>query len=335
MSTLHHPTLDAPLGPAAGRYFGQGYKNVTHNLANLRLDRSNQAGAHHEGTAQLTYPAAWSTKGSRELVPHVSSIDTVAIAASLLETAVAHTRDLSNDEAAEVWVSHAKVSAGARPEEDLHHVAIAADIVDVAHQTSGEVATTATFRVGQLRGSITLHHPPGIGDLTLVGADRVADLAVSYPGRELFYLGGYKTHSLHGCDLVVDTDAHRVTATCAVGISTPESALAGAESAWPLSVSIIDAILGAAQLSQVLLYDVDGVDRTSSNTLWMRKLELTATKPPRSCADPFPATVEVRRMSTIERAGQVWRSADLTVSDFAGVTGSCLLAHQLPDRGTR
>lgn len=332
MTTLHHASFDAPLGPASGRYFGQGYKKVSHNLTNLRLDRSNQPGARHQATARLQYPDAWSTKGSRELVPHVSSIDTVALAAALLETAIVHTRDLSNDEAREVWVSRAKVSAGAVPEEDLHHVAVTADIVEVKSQPGGDVATTATFRVGQLRGSMTLHHPSGIGDLTLLGADHVADLAASYPGRELFYLSGYKTHELHACDLSVDTTGQAITATCAVDIGAPDNALSGAETAWPRSVSIIDAILGAAQLSQILLYDLDGVDRASSNTLWMRKLELTASKPPRSSTDPFPAKVDVRRVSTIDRSGQKWRSADLIVRDFAGVTGSCLLAHQLPEQ---
>lgn len=332
---IHHPSFDIPLGPATDRYFGQGYKNVTHNLTRLRLSRSNQVGAHHEAIAELCYPAAWSRKGSRELVPHVSSIDTVALAASLLETAVVHTCDLGSAEAARMWVSHAKVSAGARPEEDLHHVAVTADIINVVRQPSGDLATTAMFRVGQLRGSMTLQHPPGIGEFYVLGADKVSDLASTYPGRQLFYLSGYKTHDLHACDIAVDTTEQTITATCAVNTSTPTAALVGAESAWPHSVSIIDAVLGAAQLSQILLYDLDGVDRASSNTLWMRKLELTATPPPRPITEPFPATVHVRRLSTINRSNQVWRSADLTVHDFAGVTGSCLLAHQLPESSNR
>ncbi|MFZ2172541.1 MAG: AvrD family protein [Rhodococcus sp. (in: high G+C Gram-positive bacteria)] len=325
-SSTVQPSLDDVLGAADHRYFGRGYKNVNHDLIDLDLGRSTAPGTEHRAVAVLDYPRRWSEKGSKELAPHVSSIDTVALAAALLEAALGYTRRLDPDEQAQVWVSHAKVSAGTRPEEDLHRVPVSAVVTGVEQLPAGTVATTATFRVGQLRGTMTLIHPAGAGEQHRGGTDRVPG-----PSAQVlpFYLGGYKSHTLTARDLTVDSDS--VTATVEIDIDTTTT-FGGAETAWPRSVSVIDAVLGAAQLSQVLLYRLDGVDRTTSNTLWMRKLELVAAGPDRDAGRPFRGQVRVRRLSTIHRSGAVWRSADLVVTDFGGVTGSCLLAHELPTR---
>ncbi|WP_420751693.1 AvrD family protein [Rhodococcus sp. O3] len=323
-----HSSLDEVLGAADGRYFGRGYKNVNHDLIDLDLGRSTGPGTEYRAIAVLDYPRDWSEKGSTELVPHVSFIDAVALAASLLETGLSHARRLEPDEQARIWVAHTKITAGTRPEEDLHRVPVSAVVTGVAPPLDGTVATTATFRVGRFRGTMTLVHPVGVGEQYGSGTDRVPGPSTATVSP--FYLGGYKSHTLTARDLTVEDDS--VTATLEIDIDTT-TAFGGAETAWPRSISVIDAVLGAAQLSRALLHGLDGVDRPTSNALWMRKLELVAAGPDRDAGCPFRGQARVRRLSTIDRGDGIWRSADLAVTHFGGVTGSCLLDRRLPTQG--
>lgn len=337
MTPVTHPragdAYENALGPRASRYFGDGFKNVGHALTDLVIARSTEPGSRHRATARLDYPVHWSTKGAHELVPHVSSVDTLVLAATLLEVVLAHTRDLGTDEIGRMWVSYARVSAGAQPEENLDAVAVSVEIADVTAVVMGEVCTTANFRVGQLRGRMSVTHPVGSGVIDLPGVDRLPDLDRLYgPGHRHFYLDGYKSHTLFARDVTVDLERLSIGGPHHVCILTP-AALVGAESRYVGSTSIIDAVVGAAQLSQILLYALDNVPRESSSTLWMRKLELRTESPHRPADTEFDAAAAVARSSTIRRGGETWRSADISVTAFNGVTGSCLLAHRLPEAG--
>ncbi|MEU2252775.1 AvrD family protein [Nocardia xishanensis] len=328
--TVSFSSYDEPLGPRSDRYFGEGYKKVSPELTDLQIRRSTQVGTKYSGTARLSYPAAWSTKKHRELVPHVSSVDTVMLAASLCDAAITHARDLGPAESSRMWVRQAAVRAGAAPHEDLDNIPVEAEITTVTADDAEELETAFKFRVGNLTGTLTMVHPVGSGTLDLPGVDHVAQLSDIYGPAPHYYLNGVKDHTLTATDLTVDESASRINSKQRVNAGV-EGGYVGAESAYWDSVSPIDAIVGAAQLSQILLYQMDGLDRSSSNTLWMRKLEFVTEGPRRPSSEPFDGTVEIRRTSTIDRGGQRWRSADLLIKEFQGVTGFCLLAHQLPD----
>ncbi|HLS75993.1 MAG TPA: AvrD family protein [Nocardia sp.] len=323
-------SYDEPLGPRATRYFGEGYRKVGPELSALVLDNFVRPGARHSARARLEYPADWSKKKHRELVPHVSSVDTVMLAATLCDAAITRARALSPEQSARTWVRHGAVRAGAAPHEDLDDIPVTAEVTGLAED--GDLAeTTFKFQVGNLAGTLTLVHEIGAGSgPEFPGTDTFDSLADIFGPAPHYYLTGVKDHSLSAHALRVDADATRVTGRQSVRPGA-ENGYVGAEAAYWDSVSPIDAIVGAAQLSQILLYQMDSLDRTNSDTLWMRKLEFFAEQPPRPSAEEFDGTVEIKRASVIDRGGQRWRSADLLIKEFQGVTGSCLLAHRLPE----
>ncbi|WP_019932779.1 AvrD family protein [Nocardia sp. BMG111209] len=338
MSATSFSSYDEPLGPRAGRYFGDGYQKVEQELSGLQLQRSNQPGARHSGTGRLRYPADWSRKRGGELVPHVSSVDTLTLAAAMCDAALTHTRDLGPDEAAHSWVRHATVRAGAAPHEDLDNIPVEIEVTSVSEDedaTGGrsdrtDSETTFKFRVGALTGTLTFAHVQGSGPVDLPGVDHADSLAAIFGPQPHHFLHGLKRHSLSATDLVIDEAATRITGRQQITLDG-DRRYSGAESAHPDSSSIVDIVVGAAQLSQILLYRLDDLDRARSNTLWMRKLEISASGPDRPTAAPFDGTAEVRRVSIVNRGGQRWRSADMLIKEFNGMVGSCLLAHQLPD----
>ncbi|MFG1797821.1 AvrD family protein [Nocardia sp. NPDC049149] len=325
-------SYDEPLGPRSGRYFGSGYKNVAQDMFELEITRSTEPGAKHSAVGRLSYPADWSTKKHRELVPHVSSIDTVMLAVSLCDAAISHTRNLSADQSAHMLVRHTSVRAGTTPHENLDRIPVDVEVVSVVaaeDAEDGELETTFRFQVGNLAGTLTMAHPTGSGATASQEVDRLGHISDIYGTVPHYFLNGLKNHTLSASDLTVNDDVTRITGKHWIAAGDND-AYAGAESAYWDTVSPIDAIIGAAQLSQILLYKLDHLDRSNSNTLWMRKLELvTVARHP--AQQSFEGTMEIRRTSLVERGGKRWRSADIVLKEFAGATGSCLLAHQLPD----
>jgi hypothetical protein len=91
---------------------------------------------------------------------------------------------------------------------------------------------------------------------------------------------------------------------------------------------MIDCFVTALQLGQVLLYELDGVSRAESSTLWMRKtvLELVTAKP---VTGPIPAHVVLEDSTLLNSRTGIWRSADI-VTEFHGIRLRCSVAHQIP-----
>ncbi|MBH0777902.1 AvrD family protein [Nocardia bovistercoris] len=323
-------SYDEPLGPRSDRYFGDGYQKVRQELSRLRIGNSSAAGTRHEGTARLTYPTEWSRKQHRELVPHVSSVDTIMLAISLCEAAVTATRALTPEQSARMWVRHASVRAGSRPHEDLERIPVTATVTAATEDEGNDSETTFAFKVGNLAGNLTIAHPAGAASVSADGVTEYEDLGAIYGPAPHYYSNGVKDHTLTATDLRVDLACGRITGRQHVHTGGG-GGYVGAESAYWDSVSPVDAVVGAAQLSQILLYQLDELDRTRSNTLWMRKLEFVADGPIRPSAGDFDGTVEIRRAPLIDRGGKRWRSADMLIKEFRGVTGSCLLAHEIPD----
>lgn len=67
--------LEEALGPAAGRFFGAGYRTVKHKLEGERKDPDV-----FEGVGHVSYPEDWSVRedGTRR-TPHLSTIDAVTL----------------------------------------------------------------------------------------------------------------------------------------------------------------------------------------------------------------------------------------------------------------
>jgi hypothetical protein len=63
--------IDDVLGDAQGRYFGVGHTRVGYVLSDHRITRSAQCTA--------TVAGSWSEKGATPMVPHVSTLDAVAL----------------------------------------------------------------------------------------------------------------------------------------------------------------------------------------------------------------------------------------------------------------
>ncbi|MGW1978219.1 AvrD family protein [Streptomyces sp. NPDC001889] len=332
-NNLFYGSLDSCLGPGTTRFFGSGYKRVVQNLSAIISDGSAEPGALITARGTLTYPRDWSRKsGAGELRPHLSSIDALVLAATLAEVQVNRAFGLTAGEARRTWLRQADVRAGSSPHEDLDDFPVEGRLLSVDGPTGARSARSSTFdcRIGGLRVRVTLAHEAGSGRVTGPAAYTDTASALGPPGAR-HYGEGYKNRDQHADRVHVDLDRNRVRGrqrVVAPGETDGENL--GAETAYGPSVSLIDALVGVAQLAQVLLYAQDGLSRGSSNTLWMRRFVIRTENPARPLGRSFTPTVHIAKSRLIDLAGESWRAAELAVDDFSGIRGQCSLAHRLP-----
>ncbi|MFC8129729.1 AvrD family protein [Streptomyces sp. NPDC057302] len=328
---LLYGSLESCLGPGSSRFFGSGYKRVIQSLKDITTDGSAEPGALVTARGTLTYPSDWSRKtGAGELRPHLSSIDALVLAANLAETHIGRAFGLGPVERRRIWLRHADVRAGSTPHEDLAGFPVRGRLLAVDGPTDehGTLASTFDCRVGRLKVRCTLvHEQGGKAGAPATYSDEKQALG---PARARHYGVGYKQREQHAEQVRVDLDRQEIRGLQRVVATDDDAPTCGAEAAYGPSVSLVDALVGVAQLAQVLLYAQDGLSRGNSDTLWMRRFVIGAGTPVRPLGRTFIPTVRTESSRLLSMGDARWRTAELAVDDFAGIDGRCWLAHRLP-----
>lgn len=331
---LHFDSLDACLGPARTRFFGSGYQQVNQHLTKISAAGAAEPGAGAQGRAALTYPSDWSRKSpGRELRPHLSTIDALVLAVSLAEVHLTTAHRLTWEQRRYTWLRSADIRAGTRPHEDLSDFPVSAQLRSLADQPSGlPLRSVYDCRIGELRVFCTLEHAAGPGTVRPPSTSQFDTIADALgPSADRLYGDGYKRHTQHAAHVTVDLATERVRARqrLAAGAQTIQH---GAEAAYAPSVSLVDCVLAIAQLAQTFLYSLDGIDRSSSNTLWMRRMVISADSPDRPFRGPFESVAYSAKNRLLHAQGRRWRAIDIATDNFCGIHGWCSLAHMLPLR---
>ncbi|MFJ8308556.1 MULTISPECIES: AvrD family protein [unclassified Streptomyces] len=305
-STLVHPSVDDALGDRTGRFFGEGFKRVTHALTAIDVA---PATGRIEATAGLHVPGTWSRKGEIQQRPHLSTIDAMLFAAQLTGL---YTRHTFEHDPTRFAVRGVRIRAGARPDEDgLDRFAASAVHVSTHDGPGGEQITVTDCRVGSMNVTVTAAHPAG----TPVATPGCYASADQLPGvwNQTPYGVDHHAQSQLLTDVRVDMETLRADALLELtgpGVFTP-----------------IDLFVCALQLGQVLLYELDGVDRGTSNTLWMRRTDITVVPAPVPAEDRFSARVE--RAQELRTRQGTWRTGRIR-AEHAGLSLACDVTHLLP-----
>ncbi|AYC37727.1 AvrD family protein [Streptomyces griseorubiginosus] len=333
------PSLADCLGPAEHRFFGDGFRRVRQRLHDIRVVRGPHA-AEARARASVRYPPDWSAKSTKgTLVPHLSSIDTLLLGAQLAEILLVHAYDLDPGARSRMWLREVRLRAGGRPQEDLDHLAVhgVARPAESVPVVDGLRATVVHTRIGSMDVRSEVQHETGDGYRADSGEARHASAvdALGEPCR-CYFVEQFRHRGLEFVDMAVDRAAREIDATVRItpapGEGHPFST--GLEAAYGPSASMIDAITVTGQLTQVLLYALDGLDRHDSDTLWLRRATLSTRLPLRALDRPFPARARIEDTHRLAMADDTWRACDLSYS-FHGISGRFAVAHRLPDRGSR
>ena len=309
-------SIDDYLGPAERRFFGSGYRRVTYRLDHL--DRVADAGQVHARVA-IVYPADWSTKATTTaLKPHLSTVDAVVLGARIGALALAGAPGLTAEGRRGAWLRRIDVKAAGTPWEDgLDALPIAAVRGATTLESLQRAVTTVECRVGGMKVRLELVHAVGEGPAESPTLDELAAETLQGPYGDAFTAQRQSVR-----DVELDLSASRASAT--VGVHP-----LGDGTETPL-VTMVDAFVVSLQLGQVLLYELDGVERARSHNLWMRSTTLTAEAPARPAAGPMTVETALADTRLLSKGGAVWRTASI-VGELAGVRTRCAVAHQLPE----
>lgn len=332
--TLRVTSMDDVLGDRRNRFFGEGFKRVTYALTGVTIRPADaDTAARIDATAGIRIPGTWSRKGQTHQRPHLSTIDAMIFGAQVTGIYAAHTHSLSAD--APFAVRSLSIKAGATPDEDsLDHFAVSGTYHNTTAEGSapGRLRTTMDCTVGSMTVRVEAEHPvaidasaateatgtPGTGTSGTEGSYAMAELRPG-PWNDAPY--GASHHSRRQILTDVRAEAHRASA--ALTVTTREAA--GGESLPP---TMVDLFVSALQLGQVLLYRLDGLDRATSNTLWMRSTTITpATTEPAEDDGRFHVTLA--RPTKLPTRQGTWRAAQITTA-YAGMHLACNVAHLLP-----
>lgn len=315
--------IDQILGAASTRYFGAGFRQVNHSINDIRVDTV-------AGTATASidvhYPTEWSKKKSRQLEPHLSTLDTMTVAAGLTEIFLRQAYTLADGEMARSWIRRAVMRASTAPTTGLTDVPASVKLTESEPSANSLCGNLSSFTctIGSMGIDLLLDHPGGARGSRPVSYEQL-EHALGESGRR-HYAGIYKSTSIELTNVV----AHSVEQASATMTLTPAHERAdvrGLSASYEPFVSMMHALVAAAQTSQVLLYQYDQISRESSNNMWLRKLTMEMPEPAHISA-PFEIKTSITKTSVLPMKSTRWRSANF-VTSFPGIQMEYNLAHEL------
>jgi hypothetical protein len=327
---LNAARIDDLLGPARGRYFGEGYRRVGHDLRELVIEAGADGSHGVSALAWIDYPADWAVKRSGiDLRPHVSSLDTLVIGAQLCEAYLVHRYGLNTGQRRRMWLRRVDAKAGQRPHEELTGFRVTARHRGVRpiEGRPGTYASSFECSIGAMRLRCEIGHET-TGSLPRPGRYARVDQLLG-PASRRYYGSAYRDRGYEVCDVGVD---HCNTyAECVMRRVRPAGAVPiGLEAEYQPCVTMAESVMMTAQLSEVILYRTDGLDRTSSNTMWLRSLRMERLDPPAPwTGGEFSGSIAVSKSRVVGLNGARWRIVDM-VAYCQGIEQTHSLAHELP-----
>jgi hypothetical protein len=323
--SLELASIDDFLGPRDSRFLGEGFKRVQHSLTELTISPGADGAAGLEATAHVAIPGVWSRKGGQHQKPHLSSIDVMLFAARLTGLYAAHTYGLAPD--ARFDVRSVDLKAGSSPDEEgLAKLPVSGRLV--AAETSGEEwSTTLDCRIGSLSARVHARHSAGRHPTGTPGTYYLAEeLPGPWNDAPFGVPHGSRQQLLTGVNVTGD-DGDDLQASARVAL-VPDGAGAAQDD---VPATMIDALVAAMQLGQVLLYTLDGVERARSNNLWMRRARITAADPAPTRPDD-EVTARLHQARLLPAPTGTWRSAEV-IGALHGVRTQVAVAHLLDPPG--
>lgn len=323
---LLYRSIDDYLGPGETRFFGAGYRRARHRVVDVEVDAPGT-----RATVDVAYPTDWSTKSEKiDLRPHLSTVDMLVLGAQLSEAHLAHAYGLDEQARASAWLRKVTLRSGNTPQEELVGLpgkailrgTTAVPGVPGLHDSVYECA------VGVMRARYEIRHASG-AHVTTAGRyptldDVLGDAASRYYGT------GFTAQHHDVSDVRIDMSELHAEATVRIGqVDDAPTSIRGMDGAYQPAVSPVDCFVVDLQLAQVLMYELDSLRRSESNTLWMLRTVLEMSTPLRPYPAPLVATAKITDRHLVPLRGARWRNVDIE-GDCGGVSLRCSFAHQLP-----
>ncbi|GLR06797.1 hypothetical protein GCM10007906_43850 [Vibrio hyugaensis] len=309
-------SIDDILGPSDQRYFGEGYKRTQYEC-NINYDKDAA-----QGLVSVAYRNDWSQKKAQSRRPHLSTIDAFLIAGRVAYGIIRRHYQLSNHQSSQAWIRHVLIKAGAEALEDLESVSLSAQLLDT--ETSNDSMFGTLTRVKTKLDSMEIE--------IVIDHESVTDSmqpTTPISDDDEYFTSDFR---LRHCHLANNTFCDSIYAVSSdLLFQCPGKPSTGAMGQYPNALMMVDWLTCFAQLSQLVMYRLDKLDRKETHNLWMRSVSVTTPYPiiPRR---KHTLTLRSMKNSLIQKQDSSWRLATVngSVSGHPEFNLTAKLCHQLP-----
>ncbi|ENV48739.1 hypothetical protein P255_02737 [Acinetobacter brisouii CIP 110357] len=288
--------VDEFLGDKKTRYFGAGYLNSNHAIYDFSSESDDQNILKFSCFGRVVLPQTWSIKGNGSQKPHLSTIDIIELSLltfdHLIQTVYSNLPKISYKSLIYKMI----IRAGKSPvESDFDQINIHGSMDKIDQETKA-----LNLDISNMRIEIQYSSDFNKIDYSAPTVDLKTPLDIN--------------------DVMINVNEMKASA-----LVTNNQLMK--EKMEPWSTSCLFSV--GLQLGQVLLYQLDSISRSESNTLWMKKTEIffLSDKPNLDHSHPiFTRLDNVRRYKTSDGD---WRKADI-YSIFGNTKIICSVTHKLP-----
>jgi len=315
--------IDDYLGPGTSRFFGSGYRGTNPQLRRIAVRHDGPGPSRLDARGSISVGGLWSIKGTEAQQPHLGTTDAIVLALECTQALLASRYSpgfLPNS-----YVKHLTIAAGNAPIEET------LDDFPVSAETRGSVGGVITVNVqlGSMKASVGVHHRLGVPSRANLATETI-DALVGESCRRV-YGEVYRSRQPGIRNITIARERRDAQATLSVARpATEPDEYVGLEADYQPGLSLVESFVSTLQLGQVLLYELDGLTRADSNTLWMRKTAITAFGPPPGIRTDLPLNVQLHRERILFLNGDRWRCADIVGRVGDHIEISCTVAHQIP-----
>lgn len=309
--------IDEILGDKKGRYFGDGFRRVTYDINNIEINTENTAHIR----VNIHYPSDWSSKQHGQVsLPHLSTVDAAPLASVLGEWYMHHFYEIDNTLGIDMQLISCEIKSGTTPNENL--INLPERIKEVKHE--------------KLKSKSSLFK--GYSELSIQFGGMNINLKFAHSGKKCLPPGSY--------NFILNNHNHKYTHANHKAISgytridiknininknnktAHANLIFESDNAEYRDLSLVEIALVSAQLAQSLIYRVDDIDRSRSNTLWMRDFMIEQVIPFKVKHEQqiLLNTVSHKRLHNDGVAWSIFRF----ICCIGAICTSFTFAHQLP-----
>ncbi|MDR6910106.1 hypothetical protein J2W54_001624 [Rhodococcus fascians] len=316
-------SADVYLGSAERRFFGDGYRRSSREMRDIAIQTDGFGHGTLTANAAVSYPKDWSRKGQNDQAPHLSTVDVIALGEEMISLYLVSALRGDPSDPSITIKSGLRVDAGITAvEDDLSEFPLELIAASKSEPGARTAATSFICHIGKLRLDVTLEHPFWVQSRVRMSFESPSEVSIEEAVAQTSGRRCFATDWAVRRNVVNDIAIDRADWTATARPAT----LPDIRSFRPAD-AVIDSFVVTLQVGQILLYELDSIERASSQTLWMRHTSLTWPAPGVLKSDI--STFRLEKMRLLEKSGHPWRVADV-VGDVYGVTTRCSVAHQLP-----
>lgn len=322
-----YASIDELLGDGRERFFSHGYRSTNPQLRDVAVSHTPPVST-LTARASLDVQGIWSVKGSSGQTPHLGTTDVLVLASRAAEILLASRYSAAI--LADAYLASIVISGGSSPVEgSLAQLECHATLQTVPDGSTSALrcsvaSMTATLEIAHAKAESTQSPHESVSELDLLGRASTRLYGELWAQRQL---------SIEKIRLDLDEGvaAGQLSLRELSAVVGARSDRTGLEAAFSHELAAIEYFVATLQLGQVLLYELDALDRAESNTLWMRTTRITLSHPTARAARASAAGLQaqLRNSRVVLKEGASWRCADVAGS-FDGGTVVSSVAHRLP-----